>query len=200
VSLKKLLPKPIEQFLSKHRIGDVINGEISSITDFGAFVKLGELEGLLHNQECSWDKGIKCKDILKKGENVEVKIIDINRENGNVSLSKKALEESPAEKFATTHRNGDIVTGNVKDVKDFGIFISLEDGVDALIRMEDLYPLKAEEIEKGQEISAVLVFIDPKKDRIRASVKRLERQKEKEALAQYSDDSSINTLADIMKK
>ncbi len=199
VSLKKLLPKPIEQFSANNRVGDIVTGEVSSVTDFGAFVKLGEIEGLLHNQECSWDKSVKCKDILKSGDSVEVKIIDINRENGKVSLSKKALEKSPAEEFAAKHKLGDIVTGTVKDVKDFGVFIALEDGVDALIRLEDLAPLKVEELEKGQEIQAVLVFIDPKKDRIRASVRRLERQKEKEALAQYSDDTSIK-LGDIINK
>jgi len=200
VSLKKLLPKPIDTFNSKHNIGDVIKGEVTSLTDFGAFVKVGEVEGLLHNQECSWDKGVKCKDILKVGDEVEVKIIDIDKENSKVSLSKKALEESPAQKFAATHKVGDIVEGVVKDKKDFGIFITLDDGVDALIRSEDLYPLKDEEIEKGQKIQAVLVFIDAKKDRIRASVKRLERQKERDALKQYSDDSSINTLGELIKK
>ena len=198
VSLKKLLPKPIEQFEAKHKVGDVIEGEVSSVTDFGAFVKLGEVEGLLHNQECSWNKGAKCKDILKAGDVVKVKIIDINTESGKVSLSKKALEQSPAEAFAANHKLGDIVEGTVKDVKEFGVFIALEDGVDALIRLEDLAPLKAEELEKGQKIQAVLVFIDPKKDRIRASVRRLEKQKEKEALAKYSDDTSIK-LGDIIK-
>ena len=198
VSLKKLLPKPIEQFAAKHKVGDVLSGEVTSVTDFGAFVKLGEIEGLLHNQECSWNKGVKCKDILKVGDSVDVKIIDIDTENGKVSLSKKALEESPAEAFAKKHKLGDIVEGSVKDVKDFGVFIALEDGVDALIRLEDLAPLKAEELEKGQKIQAVLVFIDPKKDRIRASVRRLEKQKEKEALSKYSDDTSIK-LGDIIK-
>jgi len=200
VSLKKLLPKPIDAFRSQNSVGNSVKGSVTSITDFGAFVKVGEVEGLLHNQECSWDKGVKCKDILKVGDEVEVKIINIDTENSKVSLSKKALEESPAQKFAATHKVGDIVEGTVKDKKDFGIFITLEDGVDALIRSEDLYPLKDEEIEKGQNIQAVLVFIDAKKDRIRASVKRLERQKERDALAEYSDDSSLNSLGELIKK
>ncbi len=199
VSLKKLLPKPIEQFASKHKVGDVLSGEVTSVTDFGAFVKLGEIEGLLHNQECSWDKSKKCKDILNAGDTVEVKIIDIDAQNGKVSLSKKALEKSPAEEFAANHKNGDIIEGTVKDIKDFGVFIALDEGVDALIRTEDLAPLKADELEKGQKIQAVLVFIDPKKDRIRASVKRLERQKERAALKQYSDDDSIK-LGDIISE
>ena len=198
VSLKNLLPKPIENFAASHKVGDTVKGTVSSVTDFGAFVKLGEIEGLLHNQECSWDKSKKCKDIVSVGDEVEVKIIGIDTENGKVSLSKKELEQSPAEIFAANHKVGDIVEGTVKDKKDFGVFISLDEGVDALIRTEDLAPLKEEEIEKGQKITAVLVFIDAKKDRIRASVKRLERQKEKEALAKYSDDSSMK-LGDLLK-
>jgi len=198
VSLKNLLPKPIEQFANNHKVGEVVKGVVTSTTDFGAFVKIDDLEGLLHNQEYSWDKSVKCKDELKKGDEIEVKIINIDTQNGKISLSKKALEDSPIDKFAKEHKNGDIIKGKVKDIKDFGIFIVLEDGIDALIRSEDLSPLKVDELEVGQEVEAVLVFIDGKSGRVRASVRRLERQKEKEALAQYNDDSSI-TLGDAFE-
>jgi len=201
VSRKTLLPKPIEQFASANKVGDVITGTVSSITDFGAFVKIGAVEGLLHNQEISWDKSINAKDVLKKGDEVKVKIIKIDKANGKVSLSKKALEESPITAFAKKHKNGDIVEGVVKDKKDFGIFISLEDGVDALLRLDDLGPLKVDEIEKGQKIRAVISFIDAKNDRIRVSVRRLERQEEREALEQLNktqDDSM--TLGDVLKE
>jgi len=199
VSRKTLLPKPIEIFAQNHKVGDVVKGKVTSLTDFGAFVKIDELEGLLHNQECSWDKSKKCKDELQVGDEVEVKIIKIDTENGKISLSKKALEESPIEKFAKTHKVGDVVEGTLKDIKDFGVFITLEDGIDALIRTEDLAPLKVDELEAGQPIKAVLVFIDEKNGKIRASVRRLKRQEEKEALEKYNDDSSI-TLGDIIKK
>ncbi|NEW59828.1 30S ribosomal protein S1 [Sulfurovum sp. bin170] len=200
VSRKTLLPKPIDQFASANRTNDVITGTVSSITDFGAFVKIGAVEGLLHNQEISWDKGINAKDVLKKGDEVEVKIIKIDRANGKVSLSKKALEPSPVSKFAKEHKNGDIVEGTVKDKKDFGIFVSIEPGVDALLRLDDLGPLKEDEIEKGQAIRAVISFLDAKNDRIRISVRRLERQEEREALDQLNaeqDDSM--TLGDVFK-
>ncbi len=121
VSRKTLLPKPIEQFASKYRVGDVVKGVVSSITDFGAFVKIDNIEGLLHNQEISWDKSKTAKNTLKKGDEVEVKIIKIDKANGKVSLSKKALEESPVSLFAKKHKNGDIVEGVVKTKKDFGI-------------------------------------------------------------------------------
>jgi small subunit ribosomal protein S1 len=199
VSLKKLLPKPIEVFASKYKAGDVVKGEVTSVTDFGAFVKIDDLEGLLHNQECSWDKNLKCKDILKVGDEVEVKIINIDTQNDKISLSKKALEESPFEKFVSKYKVGSVVKGKIKDIKDFGVFIVLDEGIDVLIRKEDLAPLKIEELENDQEIEAVIVFIDKKNSKVRASVRRLERQKEKEVLKKYNDDSSIK-LGDLVKK
>ncbi len=197
VSRKTLLPKPIDQFASANRTGDIITGTVSSVTDFGAFLKIGAVEGLLHNQEISWEKSDSAKALYKAGDEIEVKIIKIDRENGKVSLSKKALEESPVSAFAKTHKNGDIVEGTVKDKKDFGVFISLEPGVDALIRLDDLAPIKEEEVEKGQTIRAVISFLDAKNDRIRVSVRRLERQEEREALEKVNanqDDSM--TLGD----
>jgi len=200
VSLKNLQPKPMEAFSRNHRVGDVMTGTVTSVTDFGAFVKLDGVEGLLHNQESSWDKTKNAKDLFKSGDEIEVKIIKIDTEAGKISLSKKALEESPADLFAKNHKNGDIVTGTVKDKKDFGVFVALDENVDALIRTEDLHPLKFDEIEPGQEIRAVISFIDPKNDRIRLSVKRLERQEEREALNHLnSQEEESMTLGDLIK-
>ncbi|MBD3789860.1 MAG: 30S ribosomal protein S1 [Campylobacterales bacterium] len=200
VSLKNLLPKPMDTFASEHKVGDVVKGKVTSVTDFGAFVKIGSVEGLLHNQEISWDKAETAKSALKVGDEVEVKIIKIDKDNGKISLSKKALQSSPVKAFAETHKNGSIVTGIVKDKKDFGVFISLGDNVDALIRTEDLAPLKFEEIEKGQEIKGVVSFIDVNNDKIRVSVKRLERQQEREALEQLNmDQDDSMTLGDALK-
>jgi small subunit ribosomal protein S1 len=200
VSLKNLQPKPMEDFSRKHSAGDIVKGTVSSLTDFGAFVRLEGVEGLLHNQETSWDKSKKAKDLFNVGDEVEVKIIRIDSDAGKISLSRKALEKSPVEKFAEEHRVGDIVTGTVKDKKDFGVFIALENDVDALIRTEDLHPLKFDEIEPGQEIKGVISHIDSRNDRIRVSVRRLERQEEREALKHLNDgqDDSM-TLGDLIK-
>ncbi len=205
VSRKTLLPKPIDKFASANRVGDVITGTVSSVTDFGAFLKIGAVEGLLHNQEISWEKGQSAKDICKAGDELEVKIIKIDREQGKVSLSIKAMQESPVAAFAKIHKNGDIVEGTVKDKKEFGIFVSIEPGVDALLRLDDLAPLKEEEIEKGQTIRAVISFIDAKNDRIRISVRRLERQEEREALdklnAEQDDSMTLgDAFADFKRK
>ncbi len=200
VSLKNLLPQPIDQFISAHKAGEVVKGTVSSITDFGAFVKIGIVEGLLHNQEVSWDKSQNAKNLLKVGDEIEVKIIKVDKDAGKVSLSRKALESSPVSTFVAKHKIGDIVTGKVKDIKDFGVFVALEEGVDALIRTEDLHPLKAEEISNAQEIKGVISFIDAKNGKIRVSVKRLERQEERDAMDKLNlaqDDSM--TLGDILK-
>jgi len=198
VSLKNLQEKPFAKFLKEHKVGDVVNGKVATLTDFGAFVTIGDVDGLLHNEEASWDSNSKCKSIYKKGDEVEVKIIKIDREKENISLSVKEISDSPAKKFQDEHKVGDIVKGPVKDKKDFGIFIKLADNLDGLIRNEDFGPLNVEEVNVGDELEAVVINIDTKKNRVRLSVKRLEQQQEREVLKAVNDDSSM-TLGDLLK-
>jgi small subunit ribosomal protein S1 len=198
VSYKRLLAKPFEEFLKKCREGDILTGTITSLTDFGAFVRVAGVEGLLHNQDLSWDKNAKCIDTLKVGEEIEVKIAKINTDDEKISLNRKALEESPIDVFATTHKMNEVVSATIRDIKDFGVFVSLEGGVDALIRNEDLSPMTPEELTIGQVIEAVILVIDAKRDRIRLSVSKLERIKDQEMLKQINDDES-NSLGDLIK-
>jgi len=200
VSLKTLLPKPFDNFVKNHKEGDIVTGTVTSLTDFGAFVRIDSVEGLLHNQDTTWEKNVKAKDILKTGDEVEVKIAKINEEDQKISLNRKALQESPIEKFAANHKVNEIIKGNVRDVKDFGVFVQLEDGVDALIRNEDLYPLVAEELEKDQEIEAAIAVIDTYRDRIRLSVKKLDRLRDQAMLDEINkDEDSSNSLGDLIK-
>ncbi len=200
VSLKSLQPKPFDEFIKTSREGDIIKGTVTTLTDFGAFVKIGVVEGLLHNQDCSWDKNTKCKDLFKVGDEVEVKIVKINREEEKISLNRKALLESPVDKFAKEHKINEIVKGKVRDIKDFGVFISLEDDMDALIRNEDLEPLIAEELNVGDEIEAAIAVIDVKRDRIRLSVRKLQRLKDQVALDEVNaQDDGGNLLGDLIK-
>lgn len=199
VSLKRLLAKPFDEFVKKHKEGEVIKGAVTSLTDFGAFVKIDGVEGLLHNQDVSWDKGIKARDLFKKGDEVEVKIARINRDDQKISLNHKCLQESPIDKFAASHSRNEIVTGTIRDIKDFGVFVSLKDGVDALIRDEDLEPLVKEELEIGQEIEAVIAVIDTQRDRIRLSVKQLSRLKDQKIIEDLNKEDTGNTLGDLLK-
>jgi len=198
VSLKKLLPKPFDEFMKSHKEGDVVKGSVTSLTDFGAFVRIDGVEGLLHNQDVSWDKNVKCKDVLKAGEEVEVKIAKISPEDQKISLNRKTLLESPIDTFSKSHKVNSVVTGTVRDIKDFGVFVSLEDGVDALIRDEDLAPLEKSELEIGQKIEAAIAVIDTRRDRIRLSVKKLDYIKNQAMLDEINDDES-HSLGDLIK-
>ena len=198
VSLKRLLPKPFDEFLKNHNEGDVVTGTVTSLTDFGAFVRITGVEGLLHNQDFSWDKGVKCKDVLKSGDEVEVKIAKISTEDQKISLNRKTLLESPIDTFAATHKVNSVITGTIRDIKEFGVFVSLEDGVDALIRDEDLSPLNKEELTIGDEIEAAIAVIDTRRDRIRLSVKKLDYIKNQELLDQINDTQS-HSLGDLIK-
>ena len=205
VSLKSLLPKPFEQFIKEHKVGDIVKGTIVTLTEFGAFVNLGEIDGLLHNEEASWEKNAKCKNIYKKGDEIEAKIIKIDKEKENISLSVKELLPSPAEEFAREYSNGDIIKAPVKDIKEFGIFVKLADNLDGLIRKEDLLKPKDDEepIKVGDEVEAVIVNIDKNNNRVRLSVRRLEAQKNRDALKAVSDNTSMtlgDALADQLKK
>ena len=198
VSLKNVLPKPFDDFMKKFKVGDVVKGEITTITNFGAFVKIGGIEGLLHNEDASWDRNNKCKELFAVGTEVEVKIVKIDEENEKVSLSKKELEDSPIQKYAKSHENGDIVNGKIRDIKEFGIFVELEENVDALIRKEDLGQVNEADLKIGDEIEAAITFIDDKKNRIRLSVRRLSKLKEREALKEINKEEKM-TLGDILK-
>jgi len=199
VSLKSLQPKPFESFIKEHKVGDIVKGTVATLTDFGAFINLGSVDGLLHNEEASWESNTKCKDMFKKGDEVEVKIIKIDREKENISLSIKALQESPAQKFENEHKIGDIIKSTVKDIKDFGVFVKLEDNLDGLIRKEDLLKTEEgeEEIKIGDEIEAVVVNIDKQRNRVRLSVRRLASQKDRDILKSVNDTSSM-TLGDAL--
>lgn len=201
VSLKNLLAKPFDEFKAEHKAGDILKGEIVSTTEFGAFVKIPTkssfVEGLLHNEDASWDRGKRCKDFLKVGEKIEVKLIKIDNKAGKISLSLKELQDSPIADFASKHKVGDKVTGSIKDIKGFGAFVELVGGVEALIRKEDA----TDELSVGASIEAAIADIDKSKARIRLSQKKLRVQKEREALDKFNaaSDDKI-TIGDIIKE
>ncbi|WP_017280682.1 30S ribosomal protein S1 [Helicobacter pylori] len=199
VSLKQLTNRPFGVFESKHQVGDVLEGKVATLTDFGAFLNLGGVDGLLHNHDAFWDKDKKCKDHYKIGDVIKVKILKINKKDRKISLSAKHLVTSPTEEFAQKHKTDSVIQGKVVSIKDFGVFINA-DGIDVLIKNEDLNPLKKDEIKIGQEITCVVVAIEKSNNKVRASVHRLERKKEKEELQAFNTSDDKMTLGDILKE
>ncbi|EMH20697.1 30S ribosomal protein S1 [Helicobacter pylori] len=199
VSLKQLTNRPFDVFESKHQVGDIVEGKVATLTDFGAFLNLGGVDGLLHNHDAFWDKDKKCKDHYKIGDVIKVKILKINKKDKKISLSAKHLVTSPTEEFAQKHKTDSVIQGKVVSIKDFGVFIHT-DGIDVLIKNEDLSPLKKDEIKIGQEITCVVVAIEKSNNKVRASVHRLERKKEKEELQAFNTSDDKMTLGDILKE
>ncbi len=199
VSLKNLLEKPFDEFKKNYKVGDVVKGSVVTITKFGAFIKIGTVEGLLRNEDVSWDRNETCKDLLKVGDEVEVKITSIDTKEDKVSLSRKDLEDSPIAKYAASHKVGDIVKGTIRNIKDFGLFVELEEGVDALLRKEDISNI--EDLKVGDEIESAIDYLDTKRNRIRLSVKRLSRQKERAVLNEINSENDDNvTIGDLIKE
>ncbi|MBH0262418.1 S1 RNA-binding domain-containing protein, partial [Helicobacter pylori] len=199
VSLKQLTNRPFDVFESKHQVGDIVEGKVATLTDFGAFLNLGGVDGLLHNHDAFWDKDKKCKDHYKIGDVIKVKILKINKKDKKISLSAKHLVTSPTEEFAQKHKTDSVIQGKVVSIKDFGVFIHA-DGIDVLIKNEDLSPLKKDEIKMGQEIACVVVAIEKSNNKVRASVHRLERKKEEEELQAFNTSDDKMTLGDILKE
>ncbi|EOX9268863.1 30S ribosomal protein S1 [Campylobacter upsaliensis] len=199
VSLRNLLSKPFDEFSKTHKVGDMTQGIVTSITAFGAFVKIDNVEGLLHNEDASWDRNDKCKELFKIGDEIKVKIIKIDEDNQKISLSTKELKNSPVQEYAKIHKVGDVVKGMIRDIKDFGIFVELSENVDALIHKEDISSAMLETLKIDDEIEAAIAFIDEKKNRIRLSVKNLLKLKEREVLNEINGDDKM-TLGDIIKE
>ncbi|EHV9439344.1 30S ribosomal protein S1 [Campylobacter upsaliensis] len=199
VSLRNLLSKPFDEFSKTHKVGNMTQGIVTSITAFGAFVKIDNVEGLLHNEDASWDRNDKCKELFKIGDEIKVKIIKIDEDNQKISLSTKELKNSPVQEYAKTHKVGDVVKGMIRDIKDFGIFVELSENVDALIHKEDISSAMLETLKIDDEIEAAIAFIDEKKNRIRLSVKNLLKLKEREVLNEINGDDKM-TLGDIIKE
>ena len=203
VSLKNLLTKPFEEFLKAYKVGDVVKGKVVSTTAFGAFIRIavnnGSVEGLLHNEDLSWDRNAKCKESLKIGDEIQVKIVKIDTEKQKISLSARELKNSPISEYAKAHKVGEIVKCTIKDIKDFGAFVSLEGDVEALLRKEDVNDFSA--LKVGDSLEAAIAFIDERKGHIRLSVKRVDIQKERDALSKINaEDNDRISLGDIIKE
>lgn len=199
VSLKNLLLKPFDEFIKQHEIGEILKGTITSITSFGAFVKIDNVEGLLHNEDCSWNRNDKCEALYKVGDEIEVKLVRLDKEKQKISLSTKELVDSPVSAYIKEHKVGQIVKGKIKDIKEFGIFVELDNNVDALIHKEDISERDLEGLKIGDEIEASIIVIDEKKNRIRLSVKNLHKIKERQTLNEINSDEKV-TLGDIIKE
>ena len=162
----------------KFNLGDVVKGEVKRFTNFGAFVEINGVDGLLHLSQISWNHVKNIKDILKEGQIIDVKIIDLDKENKKLSLSMKELMPKPWENVKEKYPEDSIVLGKVVRLNDFGAFVELEPGVDGLVHISKIshsrinHPKEALTI--GEEIKAKILSVDEENKRIALSIKDAE--------------------------
>jgi small subunit ribosomal protein S1 len=163
--------------LQELEAGQKITGTVSNVVDFGAFVNLDGVDGLIHRSRLSWDKVNHPSDVVQPGDEVEVLIKDVDVERERISLDRRALLPGPWDDFVQHYAPGDILEGEVVSVRDFGAFIKLTDGITGLLHVSELLPGVAHEPSKvlnpGDEIPVRIIEIDKENERIRLSMRRL---------------------------
>ena len=180
LGLKQLGDDPWAEIARRYPEGSRLFGKVTNITDYGAFVEIEEgVEGLVHVSEMDWtNKNIHPSKVLQLGDEVEVMILDIDGERRRISLGIKQCHANPWETFAATHNKNDKVSGTIKSITDFGVFVGLEGGIDGLIHLSDLSWTRAGEeavhdFKKGDEVEAVVLAVDPERERISLGIKQL---------------------------
>ncbi len=181
LGIKQLGDDPWVNLSRRYPVQTRLFGKVTNLTDYGAFVEIEPgIEGLVHVSEMDWtNKNVHPGKIAQLGDEVEVMILEIDEERRRLSLGMKQCQSNPWEDFAGTHKKGDKVTGQIKSITDFGVFIGLPGGIDGLVHLSDLsWNVAGEEAirnyKKGDELTAVVLSIDVEKERISLGVKQLD--------------------------
>lgn len=180
LGMKQLGEDPWVAIAKRYPEGAKLSGRVTNLTDYGCFVEIQEgVEGLVHVSEMDWtNKNIHPSKVVNLGDTVEVMVLEIDEERRRISLGLKQCIPNPWEEFAKNFNKGDKVSGKIKSITDFGIFIGLDGGIDGLVHLSDISWAGGEEAvreyKKGDEISAVVLQVDPERERISLGVKQTE--------------------------
>ncbi|TVP90172.1 MAG: 30S ribosomal protein S1 [Pseudomonadaceae bacterium] len=181
LGLKQLGEDPWVAITGRYPEGTRVNAKVTNLTDYGCFAELEEgVEGLVHVSEMDWtNKNIHPSKVVQVGDDVEVMVLDIDEDRRRISLGIKQCKMNPWEEFSSKFNKGDKISGSIKSITDFGIFIGLEGGIDGLVHLSDIsWNETGEEavrrFKKGDEIETVILSVDPERERISLGVKQLE--------------------------
>ncbi|OSM06239.1 putative 30S ribosomal protein S1 [Magnetofaba australis IT-1] len=198
LGMKQLMTDPWEGIGAKYPAGTKFRGTVTNITDYGSFVELEPgVEGLAHVSELTWTKkNIHPSKILEVGQEVDVMVLDVDADRRRISLGLKQCQENPWEAFATQHPVGSMVAGEIKNITEFGLFVGLEGDIDGLVHLSDVtWDANAgeevlKEYQKGQEVEAVVLSLDPDKERISLGIK----QASPDEWSQWADANAKGTI------
>jgi small subunit ribosomal protein S1 len=198
LGLKQLGDDPWMDLARRYPVGARLFGKVSNITDYGCFVEIEDgVEGLVHVSEMDWtNKNINPAKVVQPGDETEVMVLDIDEERRRISLGMKQCSANPWETFGATHNKGDRVTGAIKSITDFGIFIGLDGGIDGLVHLSDITWLAPGEesvrnFTKGEEIEAVVLAVDPERERISLGIKQMEQDPFATFMAEHPKGSIV---------
>ncbi len=204
--IKQMHPDPYENLEKKFKVGEIYDGTVTKIVDYGAFVKLQEgLEGLVHQSSLSWTKkNIHPSKILSSSQKIKVKVIELDTEKRRISLSYKDTLQNPWTSFIKKYPNGTIVNTKVKNIADFGLFVSIEDTeFDGMIHYKDISWQESEEslnkFKKSDSVKAKLLEIDTEKEKIRLGIKQLEKDPFEFFLKKENKDVVTATVKEVLK-
>jgi small subunit ribosomal protein S1 len=198
LGIKQLGQDPWADLARRYPSNTRLFGKITNIADYGCFVEIEEgVEGLVHVSEMDWtNKNVNPSKVVHIGQEVEVMVLDIDEERRRISLGVKQCFANPWDEFAATHNKSDRVAGSIKSITDFGIFIGLDGGIDGLIHLSDIsWHEPGEEAvrryQKGDEIEAVVLSVDPERERISLGIKQLEKDPYSNFVADHSKGSIV---------
>jgi len=197
LGLKQLGADPWENIARRYPPGTRVFGKVTNIADYGAFVEIEDgVEGLVHVSEMDWtNKNVNPAKVVHSGQEVEVMVLDVDEERRRISLGLKQCQANPWKEFAENYNRGDKVAGQIKSITDFGIFIGLPGNIDGLVHLSDIsWDQPGEEAvrnyQKGQQIEAMVLSIDPERERISLGIKQLA----KDPFSAYIADNPKGTI------
>lgn len=206
LGLKQVSEDPWETLPARYHTGSRVSGKVRSLTDFGAFIEIEDgIDGLVHVSDISWTKRIKHpSDVLKKGQQVDAVITNIDIEGRRLSLSIKDLEPNAWDRFFETHRLGDVVQGKVVRFANFGAFVEIEEGIEGLCHVSELSDERVEKPEDAVKIGQVLPFkilkLDPAQKKIGLSARAVGKDNDPEDVRTYHETGSgMATLGEMFK-
>ena len=198
LGMKQLGDDPWKDLARRYPPQTRLFGKVTNIADYGCFVEIEDgVEGLVHVSEMDWtNKNVNPSRIVQVGEEVEVMVLEIDEERRRISLGVKQCKSNPWAEFAATYNRGDKVTGQIKSITDFGIFIGLDGGIDGLVHLSDIsWDLPGEEAvrnySKGQDLEAAVLAIDAERERISLGIKQLEKDPFSAWLAEHPKNSIV---------
>ncbi|MEQ1638449.1 MAG: 30S ribosomal protein S1 [Methylococcales bacterium] len=182
LGMKQMGEDPWQNIARRYPAGARVFGKVNNLTDYGCFIEIEEgVEGLVHVSEMDWtNKNVNPSKVVQLGDDVEVMVLEIDEERRRISLGMKQCKVNPWDEFAATHNKGDKITGRIKSITDFGIFIGLDGGIDGLVHMSDISWIDEGEasirdFKKGDEVETVILAVDAERERISLGVKQLEQ-------------------------